>query len=170
MKIIHFSDIHIHSKPILENNPVERFKLALKHVKNNHLNSDMFVITGDITHHGDLASYESFNEILIKAELPDHLYPKLIMGNHDDREIFKNYFNRTPIDQDGFVQYKVEQQEKRFLFLDTTNPKTHQGHYCLKRQDGRVCNFNKTAVANFLFAESFLSSLRLPRRYQNALV
>ena len=134
MKIIHFSDIHIYSKPILENNPVERFKLALEHVKHNHLNSDMFVITGDITHHGDLASYESFNEILIEAALPEHLYPKLIMGNHDDRDIFKKFFKKTPIDQDGFVQYAVELQNKRFLFLDTTNPKTHQGHYCQKRQ------------------------------------
>jgi len=135
MKIIHFSDIHIHSKSILENNPVERFKLALKHVKNNHLNSDMFVISGDITHNGDLASYERFNEILIEAELPEHLYPKLIMGNHDDRDIFKNYFKKIPIDQDGFVQYVVELQNKRFLFLDTTNPKTHQGHYCQTRQE-----------------------------------
>ena len=134
MKIIHFSDIHIHSKPILENNPVERFKLALKHVKNNHLNSDMFVMTGDITHNGDYESYQSFNKILIEAALPDHLYPKLIIGNHDDRDIFKNCFTNTPIDQDGFVQYAVELQNKKFLFLDTTNPKSHQGHYCQKRQ------------------------------------
>ena len=134
MKIIHLSDIHIHSESILEHNPIGRFSLALDHIKNNHLDSDMFVITGDITHHGDLASYESFNEILIKAALPDHLYPKLIIGNHDDCDIFKNYFKKTPIDQDGFVQYVVEQQNKRFLFLDTTNPKTHQGHYCQKRQ------------------------------------
>ena len=134
MKIIHFSDIHIHSNSILGNDPVERFQLALEHVKNNHLDADMFVITGDIAHHGDFASYESFNKILIKSKLPDHLYPKLMMGNHDDRNIFKNYFKDTPIDQNGFVQYKVEQQEKRFLFLDTTNPKSHQGHYCQKRQ------------------------------------
>ncbi len=43
MKIIHFSDIHIHSKSILGNDPVERFQLALDHVKNNHLNSDMLL-------------------------------------------------------------------------------------------------------------------------------
>ena len=134
MKIIHFSDIHIHSNSILGNDPVERFQLALEHVKNNHLDADMFVITGDIAHHGDLASYKSFNKILMKSELPDHLYPKLMMGNHDVRNIFINYFKDTPIDQNGFVQYRVEQQEKRFLFLDTTNPKSHQGHYCLKRQ------------------------------------
>ena len=134
MKIIHFSDIHIHSKSILGNNPVERFQLALDHVKNNHLNSDMFVITGDITHHGDLTSYESFNNILIEAELPDHLYPKLIIGNHDNRTIFKNYFKKIPIDEEGFVQYVIEFQNKKFLFLDTTYPKSHQGHYCQKRQ------------------------------------
>ena len=134
MKIIHFSDIHIHSKSILEHNPVERFNLALEHVKNNHLDSDMFVITGDITHHGDLKSYKKFEGILKKANLPDHLYPKLIIGNHDDRDIFKGYFKKTLIDQYGFVQYVVELQNKSFIFLDTTNPKTHKGHYCEKRQ------------------------------------
>ena len=148
MKIIHFSDIHIHSKSILENNPVERFQLALEHVKNNHLNSDMFVITGDITHHGDLESYKRFNEILIKAALPDHLYPKLIMGNHDDRDTFKNHFKNTPIDQDGFVQYKVELQDKRFLFLDTTNPKSHQGHYCQKRMVWFTQQLNESLEKN----------------------
>ena len=40
MKIIHLSDIHIHSEPILEHNPIERFSLALDHIKNNHVNAD----------------------------------------------------------------------------------------------------------------------------------
>ena len=45
MKIIHLSDIHIHSEPILEHNPIERFSLALDHIKNNHVDADMLIIT-----------------------------------------------------------------------------------------------------------------------------
>ena len=69
MKIIHLSDIHIHSEPILEHNPIERFSLALDHIKNNHFDADMLIITGDITHQGDVASYKKFDEIFTKANL-----------------------------------------------------------------------------------------------------
>ena len=99
MKIIHLSDIHIHSEPILEHNPIERFSLALDHIKNNHVDADMLIITGDITHQGDVESYKKFDEIFNKANLPNHLSPKLLIGNHDDREIFKNYFSTTPNDK-----------------------------------------------------------------------
>ena len=69
MKIIHLSDIHIHSEPILEHNPIERFGLALDHIKNNHVDADMLIITGDITHQGDVASYKKFDEIYDKEEI-----------------------------------------------------------------------------------------------------
>ena len=134
MKLIHLSDIHIHSELILKHNPIERFSLALDHIKNNHADSDMLIITGDITHYGDLASYKKFDEIYTKANLPDHLYPKLLIGNHDDRKIFKNYFIKTPTDKNGFVQYDIEIHDNRFLFLDTIEVNSHAGHYCEKRQ------------------------------------
>jgi len=134
MKIIHLSDIHIHSEPILEHNPIERFSLALDHIKNNHVDADMLIITGDITHQGDVASYNMFDEIFTKANLPNHLNPKLLIGNHDDRETFKNYFTKTPADKNGFVQYDIEINNKRFLFLDTIEANSHAGHYCEKRQ------------------------------------
>jgi hypothetical protein len=43
-----------------------------------------------LTHLVDLI-LSNFYEILSKANLPDHLYPKLIIGNHDDREILKKF-------------------------------------------------------------------------------
>jgi len=113
MKIIHLSDIHIHSEPILEHNPIERLSLALDHIKNNHVDADMLIITGDISHQGDVASYKKFDEIFTKASLPNHLSPKLLIGNHDDREIFKNYFSTTPTDKNGFVQYDIKKKKKK---------------------------------------------------------
>ena len=88
MKIIHFSDIHIHSKPILGHNPIERFRLALNHLKNNHLDSNMFVVTGDITHDGDLASYKKFDEILTyiyenKELLKNNKFKKVVLEKID---------------------------------------------------------------------------------------
>ena len=134
MKIAHFSDTHIHSKKILGYNPVERFQLALEHLKKNHSDSDMLVISGDISHHGVLDSYKKFDEIIETVKLPEHLYPKLILGNHDNREIFKNYFTNIPFDENGFVQYEIEIEDKKLIFLDTNLAKSHQGEFCQKRQ------------------------------------
>ena len=38
-----------------------------------------------------------------------------------------------PLDENGFVQYEQDFNEKRFFFMDTNLEKTHQGHYCEKR-------------------------------------
>ena len=67
------------------------------------------------------------------AKLPKHLFPKLMIGNHDNRNIFKNYFTKLPLDENGFIQYEQDFNEKRFIFMDTNLEKTHQGHYCEKR-------------------------------------
>ena len=93
MKIIHFSDTHIHDELIIGQDSNFRFKKALEHISKNHLDADLFVITGDLTHHGRLKSYEKFNEILNEAKLPTPLLPKLIIGNHDNRETFKKQFS-----------------------------------------------------------------------------
>ena len=54
MKIIHFSDVHIHNQLILGQDSIERFQKALDHLTKNHLDSDLFVISGDLTHHGKI--------------------------------------------------------------------------------------------------------------------
>ena len=148
MKIAHFSDTHIHYQKILGCNPVERFHLALEHLKKNHPDSDMLIISGDISHHGVLDSYKKFNEIIETAQLPSHLYPKLILGNHDNREIFKSYFTNVPVDENGFVQYDIEIEDKKFIFLDTNIPKSHQGKFCEKRQAWLTKKLEKSITKN----------------------
>ena len=133
MKIIHFSDIHIHNKLIVGQNSIGRFQKALHHLSENHLNSDLFVISGDLTHHGNIHSYKKLKEMINSINLPKHLFPKLIIGNHDNRKIFKSCFTKVPLDENGFIQYELSFNEKRFIFMDTNLEKTHQGHYCEKR-------------------------------------
>ena len=45
-----------------------------------------------------------------------HLYPKLILGNHDNRENFKKNFPHVKTDQNGFVQYAENFDDKTFIF------------------------------------------------------
>ena len=86
MKIIHLSDPHI-DPDLLDNiDSQERFKLALNHIVKNHFDANLFVITGDLTHFGKDESYLILKDILVESDLPEHLSPKLMIGNHDNRE------------------------------------------------------------------------------------
>ena len=67
MKIIHLSDPHISPDKLFEHDAKERFSLALQHICNNHLDSKLFVISGDLTHDGDSESYNKLNEIKKKS-------------------------------------------------------------------------------------------------------
>tara|TARA_Y100001970_G_scaffold22695_1_gene26323 strand:- start:166 stop:963 length:798 start_codon:yes stop_codon:yes gene_type:complete len=134
MKIIHLSDIHINPKILYNIDAQKRFKLALNHIRNNHSDADILIITGDLTHYGNDESYKIFNKILEEINLPEHLYPKLILGNHDNRDNFKKNFPNVKTDQNGFVQYLENFEDKTFIFLDTNLASTDAGHLCELRQ------------------------------------
>ena len=135
MKILHLSDPHINSDILYKIDAQNRFKLALKHIVNNHSDADILIITGDLTHYGNDESYKIFIKILEEFELPDHLYPKLILGNHDNRDNFKKNFPDVKTDQNGFVQYYENFGNKTFIFLDTNLAGTDEGHLCAQRQE-----------------------------------
>jgi len=134
MKIIHLSDPHIEPEILFDIDSSERFKLALNHIKSNHKDADLFIITGDLTHFGKERSYEKFDLILNEFNFPRYLYPKLLMGNHDNRNIFKKKFTNYPTDKNGFIQYFEDRTNNRFVFLDTNQADTDQGHFCNQRQ------------------------------------
>ena len=105
---------------ILDNNAKNfllKLHLNFNHIIKNHLDSDLFVITGDLTHFGDEESYCTLNEILTKSDLSNKLYPKLMIGNHDNRENIKKSFSNILIDENGFIQYLIDIEDKR-LDLD----------------------------------------------------
>ena len=62
--------------------------------------------------------------------MPAHL----MVGNHDDTAAFGEAFPEIPRDENGFVQSGFDTPFGRFLLLDTKDPKTHAGAYCLARQ------------------------------------
>jgi len=134
MKIIHLSDPHIYTDKINGIDPVDRFKKALDHIMQHHRDADLFSITGDITDLGDKESYQLFLSIVNDFNLPNNLEPQIIIGNHDNREIFKKNFTSIKVDEKGFIQYFKDLKNKRFIFIDTNLANTHKGHYCEDRQ------------------------------------
>lgn len=130
MKLIHISDIHIHSEPILGFDPIDHFQQCIRHVLKHHADADSVVITGDLTHHGQRGSYLRLREMIEGWGMA----PVLMIGNHDNREVFQDVFPETPSDRHGFVQYVQDMPAGRCIYLDTVKEGTHAGHFGKKRQ------------------------------------
>ncbi|MEO0327110.1 MAG: metallophosphoesterase [Pseudomonadota bacterium] len=130
MKLIHISDIHINPSPILGDDSIGNFKACLAHVSKYHRDADMVVITGDLTHHGQDQSYAELKMLLNDWDMTT----TLMIGNHDDRERFKNFFPHVQTDEMGYVQYTTNIGVREFLFLDTVAEGSHAGHYGSDRQ------------------------------------
>ena len=66
-----------------------------------------------MTERGEVEAYVALKERLKKFPLPVHL----MLGNHDDRANFLKVFDGA--DDCGFVQHRLIQDGRHFLFLDT---------------------------------------------------
>lgn len=132
MRFVQVTDTHIvpRGRSLHRLNPVHRLELCVADVNRHHDELSFCVITGDLTHRGDLESYGVLREIVQELKLPYHL----ILGNHDRREPFLEAFPDTPRDENGFVQYQTDSPEGVFLFLDTLDEGNNSGIYCELRR------------------------------------
>jgi 3',5'-cyclic AMP phosphodiesterase CpdA len=150
MKLVHLSDVHIHGEPVGGSDPVERFRSCLSHVEKHFPDADAIVVTGDLTHDGQTASYERLDELLAGTSLKLHL----LLGNHDHRGRFRAIFRDHPADENGFIQYVADAGGHRLIMLDTCEPGTHAGHLCEKRLDwlsARLQEARRDAMPVLLF-------------------
>lgn len=135
MRIVHISDIHLHPEPILGFEPVANFSACLNHVAQFQKDADLVVITGDLAHCGLRESYELLRAMIADAGFEGARAPRLLIGNHDDREVFRAAFPEAADDGHGFVQWSEETDAGIFIYLDTNEPGTHAGRYCDRRSD-----------------------------------
>ncbi len=131
MLIAQMTDIHIGFDPAAKPEELNRirFRMTLDRLLNGPNQADMLVLTGDLTDHGDKDSFEKTAELLEACPMP--IYS--IVGNHDTREGLLHAFPDTPVAADGFIQYAVEQDGLRILFLDSLEEGRHGGAFCEKR-------------------------------------
>lgn len=135
MKIVHISDIHINPEPILGLDPVANFRKCLAHVEEHQSDADRVVITGDLTHHGLETSYEELKAILADSTLKGDQAPRLLIGNHDNRETFAAAFPQAARDDNGFIQWTEETPAGVFVYMDTVQAGEHAGSYCAARRE-----------------------------------
>lgn len=131
-KIVQISDIHIVAGPdkLHGLTPAGRLRQCIDNINANHADADLCVITGDLTDVGDLDAYVKFREIIADLKLP----VQLMIGNHDNRLNFTRVFPEIQTDGNGFIQASRQLNGLSLLFLDTNEPGTHSGAYCIQRQ------------------------------------
>ncbi|VFR70368.1 3',5'-cyclic-nucleotide phosphodiesterase [plant metagenome] len=131
MKFIHLTDTHLVADggELYGTNPKQRLRQAIAHLLARQPDAEAVVVTGDLTHHGHAQAYAHLRECLSALTLP--VYP--ILGNHDSRVVFKEYFPGVAQDEHGFIQYSVDFGSHLALFLDTNEPGVHWGVYCETR-------------------------------------
>lgn len=131
MKLIHLTDTHLvePGKRLYGLDPAERLALAIDSINALHDDADLVVITGDLAHRGELQAY-----VALRASLARLIPPVVpLLGNHDDRGLFREVFRNAANDGAGFVQSALSVPAGRLLFLDTNQPGTHVGWYCEQR-------------------------------------
>lgn len=128
-KLIHVTDPHLPppGKLLCALDAAGRLRAVVEEVNRLHADAAALVLTGDVAYHGQAVGYQLARDILEQLKIPCHL----LIGNHDNREVFKRIFDKTPVDDDGFVQYVVELDLGSLIILDTV----HHGH-----EDGEMCD------------------------------
>ena len=131
MKLIHLTDPHFvpPGKTLYGRDPRITLDAAVADITTHHADADLVVITGDLTHWGEPDAFANLADGLAPLDMPIHV----LIGNHDARDVLRQYFPDQPIDPNGFVQSALDTPRGRFLFLDTMLDGTHAGHYCPDR-------------------------------------
>jgi 3',5'-cyclic-AMP phosphodiesterase len=133
---LHLTDTHLvgPGQRLYGLDPAERLRAAVADILRRHgpggaAPAAFALLTGDLVHHADAASYVLLREILAPLPMPVHM----LLGNHDDRALFRAAFPEAPVDAAGFVQGAFATLAGRFLLLDTHEPGTAAGGLCARR-------------------------------------
>ncbi|KEY57921.1 phosphodiesterase [Serratia sp. DD3] len=130
-KIIHITDTHlVEANHLLYGlDPNQRLGRCIDSILQEHADADLCVVTGDLTHAGHPQAYQQLAQQLSRLPMPVHP----IIGNHDQRDLFREHFPHTPTDAHGFIQYRVDIGGFNALFLDTHAPGVSYGVFCEQR-------------------------------------
>jgi len=130
VKIIHLTDTHILGAERANVYGIDvalQLKKALKSIEKYHSDANFIVITGDLVDVATYDSYELLDKILSKSKIPIYL----IVGNHDSRDYFSQFF--PEFINGKFVQYTQQFEDKNFIFLDTLVEEERYGMMCQDR-------------------------------------
>jgi len=130
LNAIWMSDFHFSaSGAVLGHNPRARLAAAIKHTNTHYANSDMCIISGDMVNRGSMEDYAAVAKALSELTIP--YWP--MVGNHDDRAMFKDVFSLPENCMAEYVQYSVSTTEGELICLDTLKAGSDEGEFCKQR-------------------------------------
>ena len=101
---LHLTDTHLMppGRRLYGLDPAERLRAAVADIRRRHgpdgpAPAAFALLTGDLVHDPGAASYALLREILAPLPMPVHL----LLGNHDDRALFRAAFPEAPVDPAG---------------------------------------------------------------------
>ncbi|NOX72455.1 MAG: hypothetical protein GXP03_02115, partial [Alphaproteobacteria bacterium] len=130
-KLIVMSDIHLLPKGEVKRglDTAPRFMKAIQSVNTLHENADLCVFAGDITEKSDVDAYALFDEIRAGNDLPQ----RVMLGNHDDRNVYLEHAKTPMLDENGFVEGYDDIKGHRILMLDSSEPGELRSGLCERR-------------------------------------
>ncbi len=98
-KLLVFTDLHIvdEATKIIGLDPAARFSEGLAHALAHHEDADVLVLMGDLTHHGKTSQFEGLRRVLADVPMPI----TYMLGNHDNREVFRRVFPEVEVTSSG---------------------------------------------------------------------
>ena len=168
LKFIHITDTHLveQGHALYGLDPCKRLEHCLDSVIQDHSDATLCVVTGDLAHVGHRDAYRQLSEQL--ARLPMPVLP--ILGNHDNRANFLEFFPKTQTDPNGFVQYEAAIGEYRGMFLDTNEPGVSHGVLCEKRTQWLADRLDEDERPVLLFMHHPAFTLGIPSMDRIALL
>jgi Icc protein len=133
MKVIHVTDPHLvpPGQTLWELDASARLDRCLDDIERWHGDAEFCVISGDLSDRAEPEAYEWLRARLDRFPLKTFL----MVGNHDDREVFRATWPEVTCDESGFVQQSYQTQSGVFLFLDTNKGGgVSEGRYCSARR------------------------------------
>ncbi|MDD1779784.1 phosphodiesterase [Enterovibrio sp. ZSDZ35] len=124
-RIIQLTDTHIVPPPKKVSEVLDTYSLfeqAIEKIKQDlpKLGQiDGIVVTGDISDHGDVASYEGFKQVIERLAIPYHVIP----GNHDLRSSMHQCFGEMiDVNQSEEINWVAHFHDIDLVGLDTVIP------------------------------------------------
>ncbi|MFT4726048.1 MAG: Icc protein [Granulosicoccus sp.] len=161
MKFIHITDTHLlkYGELLHGLDTQKRFELCVRSIRESHSDAHCIVVTGDLADRGEQEAYRFFKEQIASTGLPVYS----ILGNHDERDIYRVQFPNELLNSDGFVQGAIETPVGVFLLLDTKLDGSDAGTFCERRQQWLQDQLNKfSSVPVYLFMHHPPFDLNLP--------
>jgi 3',5'-cyclic-AMP phosphodiesterase len=131
MKLIHITDTHLVAPgmQLYGLDPRARLDAAIADINRHHADAELAVVTGDLTHWGEVEAYRNF----LQAMRGLHVPYIVLVGNHDRRVACLDVLSAAPRDANGFVQGWRDTSRGRLIFIDTLDESSDAGQLCERR-------------------------------------